>query len=100
MIKHINLWKFKEDLSEEEKASVRLGMKEAFESLPGRISGMTSCVIRTEFGPASNADCMMECTFENMEALEAYRKNPLHTEIAVIKVRPYTIDRLGVDFEI
>ena len=67
--------------------------------LPGVIPGMIDCVIRTELGPKSNADCMMECTFESMEALEAYCGNPLHMEIAVSKVRPYTIDRLGVDYE-
>ena len=100
MIKHVNLWKFRESLSPEEKDSVRQGMKEAFERLPGVIPGMIDCVIRTELGPKSNADCMMECTFESMEALEAYRTDPRHMEIAVTKVRPYTIDRLGVDYEV
>ena len=100
MIKHVNLWKFREDLSPEEKDSVRQGMKEAFERLPGLIPGMIDCVIRTELGPKSNADCMMECTFESMEALDAYRGNPLHQDIAVNKVRPFTIDRLGADFEV
>ena len=100
MIKHVNLWKFRESLSPEEKDSVRQGMKEAFERLPGVIPGMIDCVIRTELGPKSNADCMMECTFENMEALDAYRGNPLHQDIAVNKVRPFTIDRLGADFEV
>lgn len=100
MIKHVNLWKFRESLSLEEKDSVRQGMKEAFERLPGVIPGMIDCVIRTELGPKSNADCMMECTFESMEALDAYRGNPLHQDIAVNKVRPFTIDRLGADFEV
>ncbi len=100
MIKHVNLWKFRESLSPEEKDSVRQGMKEAFERLPGVIPGMIDCVIRTELGPKSNADCMMECTFESMEALDAYRGNPLHQDIAVNKVRPFTIDRLGADFEV
>ena len=100
MIKHVNLWKFRESLSLEEKDSVRQGMKEAFERLPGVIPGMIDCVIRTELGPKSNADCMMECTFESMEALDAYRGNPLHQDIALTKVRPFTIDRLGADFEV
>ena len=100
MVKHVNLWKFREELTAEEKAAVRQGMKEAFEALPGQIPGMVSCVIRTELGPKSNADCMMECTFESMEALDAYRGNPLHQDIAVNKVRPFTIDRLGADFEV
>ena len=100
MIKHINLWRYKESLTEEQKTEVRKGMKEAFESLPGQIPGLISCVVRTELMPKSNADCMMECTFENEEALEAYRSNPLHQEIAVTKVRPYTESRLGVDYEI
>lgn len=100
MIKHVNLWQFKPELDDAQKAEVRRGMKEAFESLPGQIPGLIDCVVRTELMPKSNADCMMECTFESNEALEAYRANALHQEIAVTKVRPYTVSRLGVDYEI
>lgn len=100
MIKHVNLWKYKETLTEEEKAQVRQSMKEAFEGLVGVIPGLTACVVRTELKKESNADCMMECTFENQASLDAYRKNELHHEIAVTKVRPFTELRLGVDYEI
>ena len=100
MIKHINLWSYRDELTEEEKAATRQSMKEAFEGLVGQIPGLIDCVVRTDLMPKSNADCMMECTFESNEALEAYRVNPLHHDIAVTKVRPFTKQRLGVDFEV
>lgn len=40
MVKHINLWKYRDELTEAEKAAVRQGMKEAFEALPGQIPGI------------------------------------------------------------
>lgn len=100
MIKHVNMWQYRPELTEEEKAEVRKGMKEALESLPGQITGMIDIVVRTELGPKSNADAMMEATFESWEALEAYRVDPIHVDVAVTKIRPFTVSRLGVDYEV
>ena len=42
MVKHIILWKLKEEFSEEEKKQIKAGIKEGLEGLAGQIPGMTS----------------------------------------------------------
>ena len=41
MVKHIILWKLKEEFSEEEKKQIKAGIKEGLEGLAGQIPGMT-----------------------------------------------------------
>lgn len=40
MVKHIILWKLKEEFSEEEKKQIKAGIKEGLECLAGQIPGM------------------------------------------------------------
>ena len=39
MVKHIILWKLKEEFSEEEKKQIKAGIKEGLEGLAGQIPG-------------------------------------------------------------
>ena len=98
MIKHIILWQLKDELSEEEKIQVRKGIKEGLESLKGKIPGLTEIYVQTDFLPSSNADVMLDSTFESEEALKAYAVHPEHVKVADEKVRPYTKNRVCMDF--
>ena len=49
---------------------------------------------------SSNADLMLDSTFENEEALKVYAKHPEHVAVADSKVRPFTALRSCLDFEI
>ncbi|MBR3598387.1 MAG: Dabb family protein [Lachnospiraceae bacterium] len=98
MIKHIILWQLKDELSEEEKIQVRKGIKEGLESLQGKIPGLTEIYVQTDFLPSSNADVMLDSTFESEEALKAYAVHPEHVKVADEKVRPYTKNRVCMDF--
>ena len=40
MVKHVILWQLKDELSAEEKAEVKKGIKEGLESLAGKIPGL------------------------------------------------------------
>ena len=40
MVKHIILWKIKDDKTEEEKEQIRAGVKAGLEGLKGRIPGL------------------------------------------------------------
>ena len=40
MVKHVILWQLKDELSAEEKAAVKAGIKEGLESLSGKIPGL------------------------------------------------------------
>lgn len=98
MIKHIILWQLKDELSEEEKIQIRAGIKEGLEGLQGKISGLTEIHVQTDFLPSSNADVMLDSTFESEEALKAYAVHPEHVRVADEKVRPYTKNRVCMDF--
>lgn len=97
MIKHIILWKLKETLSEEEKTEARAEAKRRLEALNGKIDGMIDLKVITDRLPSSNADMMLDSTFETEEALAGYQVNPLHVEAATY-VRSVVEARLCLDF--
>lgn len=101
MVKHIILWKLREELSAEEKETVKAGIKAGLEGLQGVVPGLQSVHVQTDgVLPSSTADVMLDCTLESPEALLGYAKHPAHQEVANTKVRPYTAVRTCLDFEI
>lgn len=100
MVKHIILWQLKSELSAEEKISVKAGIKAGLEGLLGVIPGLTAISVQTESLESSNADVMLDSTFESVEALKNYAVHPAHVAVANGKVRPYTQQRSCLDFEI
>ena len=97
MVKHMIIWKLKEDVDKE---SVSADIKTALEGLVGKIEGLTEMHILTEKLPSSSGDIMMDSIFESDDALKAYQKHPLHVEIANGKVRPNVDTRLSFDYEV
>jgi len=101
MVKHIILWTLNPELSEEEKAAVKAGIKEGLEGLVGKVPGLLD--VKVQIGgrlPSSNADVMLDSTLESAEALKGYAVHPAHVAVANGKVRPYTVQRSCLDFEI
>ena len=100
MVKHVILWKLKEEFSDEEKKQIKAGIKEGLEGLAGQIPGMTEIKVRIDCLPSSTVDVMLDTTFESAEALKAYSVHPKHVAVADSKVRPYTAGRSCMDYEI
>lgn len=100
MVKHIILWKLKEELSEEQKAAVKTEIKEGLEGLAGKVPGLLDIKVNIKPLPSSNMDLMLDSTLESFEALKAYAVHPAHVAVADGKVRPYTCGRYCLDFEI
>ena len=100
MVKHVILWTLKDELSELEKEEVKKEIKEGLEGLKGVIPGLIDIVVNTNGLPSSNADLMLDSTFDDEEALKAYAVNPAHVAVADGKVRPYTKTRSCLDFKI
>ena len=92
MVKHIILWQLKE-MDEEEKQTVKKGIQ-------GKIPGLLSIHVQTEGLPSSNADVMLDSSFENADALKDYATHPEHVKIADGNVRPYTQNRVCMDYEV
>lgn len=100
MVKHMILWKLKDEFTEEQKADIRAGIKEGLEGLAGQIPGMIDISVRTEYLPTSTVDVMLDTTFESVEALKNYSTHSKHVAVADSKVRPYTAVRSCIDYEI
>lgn len=101
MVKHIILWKLREDLSVAEKEAVKAGIKEGLEALVGQVPGLVECKVNISGRlESSNADVMLDSTLESEEALKGYAKHPAHVAVADTKVRPYTVLRTCLDFEV
>lgn len=98
MVKHIILWKLKETLTGEEKERVKASIKEGLEGLKGKIPGLLDIKVQANGLSSSNADVMLDSSFESEEALKGYSVHPAHVEVADTKVRPYTEIRLCLDF--
>ena len=47
---------------------------------------------------SSNADLMLDSTFESEEALKGYSSHPAHVAVANEKVRPFTSVRTCMDY--
>ena len=100
MVKHIILWTLNPELTEEEKTNVKKGIKEGLEGLAGKIPGLTDIrVIIDGRLDTSNADVMLDSTFTDFESLKGYAVHPDHVAVADEKVRPYTVQRSCLDFE-
>ncbi|MBR6586344.1 MAG: Dabb family protein [Kiritimatiellae bacterium] len=97
MVKHVILWKLKEEI--EDKAAVKAGIKAGLEGLKGVVPGLVDISVKTEGLASSNADVMLDSTFESEAALKGYSVHPAHVEVANTKVRPFTQTRLCLDFE-
>ena len=100
MVKHIILWQLREELSAEEALEVKKGMKEGLENLKEVLPGIVEIHVQTDCLASSNADVLLDSTFENEEALKNYAVSKEHVAVADEKVKPFTRTRVCMDYEI
>ena len=100
-VKHIILWTLSPELTEEEKDKVKKGIKEGLEGLVGTVPGLLKCQVNINCRlSSSNCDVMLDSTLESPEALKAYATHPAHVAVAETKVKPFTIQRVCLDYVI
>lgn len=95
MVKHIIIWKLKEEYNTSE---IKNGIKQGLEKLLGVVPGLTEIKVETNPLASSNADVMLYSVFENEEALKGYALHPAHVKVADTYVRPYTQTRACFDY--
>jgi hypothetical protein len=96
MVKHIILWKLKEEFNT---ATIKADMKASLEALVGKVPGLIELKVQTECLESSNVDVMLYSVLESEEALKGYAVHPEHVAVADNKVRPFTESRSCIDFE-
>lgn len=97
MVKHIILWKLKEEFNKRE---VKSAIKENLEGLMGKIPGLLKMSVIIEGLDSSNADVMLDSEFLDESALKNYAAHPEHVAVADTFVRPYTQTRMCLDFNV
>lgn len=95
MVKHIILWKLKDEFKNDE---IKEQMKEKLEGLMGEIDGLLEIKVQIEKLPSSNVDVMLYTVFTNEAALKNYATHKKHVFVADNYVRPFTETRSCIDF--
>lgn len=95
MVKHIIIWKLKEEYNTSE---IKNGIKQGLEGLMGVVPGLVEIKVETNPLASSNADVMLYSVFENEDALKGYAVHPAHVKVADTYVRPYTQTRACFDY--
>lgn len=98
MIKHVILWKLRDDLTDPTEA--KLEIKNNLESLVGKIPGLIEAKVIVDCLDSSTEDCMLITLLESEEALKAYAVNPLHMDIVNNVVKPKVVSRIAFDYEV
>ena len=100
MIKHIVMWKLKDNAEGNDKVENAKIIKEELEALKKEVKEIKSIEVGVNIVSGEQAyDVVLYSEFENIEDLNAYQKHPAHLRVGefVGKVRE---DRVVVDYEV
>ena len=94
MIKHIVLWKFKENTENEREVFL-----ERLLALNGVIPEIKNAEIKRNVNiNGENYDAMLISTFENLEDMNKYKVDPRHLEVSSL-CKAIRISRASIDYE-
>ena len=93
MIKHIVMWKFKEN-EEENVEKFLTGLK----SLDSIIDVIKYMEVKRSVKPNSKYDAVLISKFDNFEDLEKYKNDPRHVEVSNL-CKSIRTDRASIDVE-
>lgn len=98
MVKHIVMWKLKEEAHGNDKATNARLIKEKLEALNGQISGLIRLEVGIDFLGEGNLDVVLCSELENRKALDTYQNHPLHQALLPF-IKEAVIERKAVDYE-
>lgn len=99
MVKHIVLFKLKENLSDTEKKEIMLCFKYAIEALPEKINFIRSIHVGLNTNPDEEWDICLDSSFDNLNDVKAYAIHPEHVKAASI-LKEVKAGRACTDYEL
>ncbi len=100
MIRHIVMWKLKDEAEGANKRDNALRMKALLEACSGQTPGMRSLEVGIDVGVDDKPwDIVLVADFEDRAAIDAYQQHPVHqaAKFFIAKVRE---SRAAVDYEL
>jgi valyl-tRNA synthetase len=98
MVRHIVLFKLREDVPDAEKIRAMKGFKAAIEALPATISVIRKIEVGLNINPEEKWNIALNAEFDTLEDVRYYSKHPNH--IAAGKILAETKEsRACVDYE-
>lgn len=98
MVKHIVLFKLKEELPATEKQAVINQFKEAIEALPAKISVIRKIEVGLNVNPAEAWDIALYSEFDSLEDVKTYAVHPDHVAAGKL-LADVKLNRACVDYE-
>lgn len=99
MVKHIVMWKLKEESQGNDKATNAQLIKEKLEALNGKIDGLLKLEVGIDFLGGGNFDVVLYSELSKKGDLDTYQNHPLHQAVLPF-IREAVTDRKAVDFEV
>lgn len=99
MIKHIVMWKLKEEAHGNDKATNAKLIKEKLENLNGKIDGLLKLEVGLDFLGGGNFDVVLYSELESKSDLDVYQNHPLH-QATLPFIREAVEEREAVDYEL
>jgi len=100
MVKHIVMWKLKDETKHGTKAEVALRVKQMLEGLIGKVPSLRHIEVTDQIFAAEPAcDLMLYSEFDSREGLDAYQVHPEHQAVVAF-VREVVTERRVLDYEI
>lgn len=98
MVKHIVLWSFRAELTEQEKKEAADRIKKELEAVREQVSGVLSLHVVTDPLASSNRELGLISVFEDEESLKNYQVHPAHVA-AGSYIKTVTEGRTCLDYE-
>lgn len=99
MLKHIVMWKLKDEAEGRSKKENALELKKRLEALKDPVPEVLELEVGLQFEPSEAAyDALLFSVFKDKAALETYQKHPEHQKVVEF-VKKIILDRKVVDYE-
>jgi len=100
MVKHIVFWRFKTELSADERSQAFARIKAGFEALPGKIPGLLKIEIGLDYSQGPDAsDLVLYSEFDSRASVAGYDAHAEHAALAPL-VRDVRTEKRAVDYEL
>lgn len=99
MVHHIVMWRFKQEVKEEERKYRMEEMELHLKGLVGTVPGLLTVDFISNPISSSTHDMALVTTLETEEDIAKYAVHPAHVKVADTYVRPFVCDRVCLDYK-